>query len=409
MLRMTLASVSLAIKAILQWPMRAALTIFGILVGIAAVVITVALGEGAEAAVKQQLLNMGENVMSVGSESARAAGSRRAGSAPRLTESDGAAILRESGHVAKIAPLLMSNADVAFGGFTMATSIVGTSRSFFEIRIWPMARGSLWSEQAETTATRVCVLGASVALELFGTSDPVGRMIRIERHPFLVVGVLSIRAQGASAASDQDNVIKMPVSTMRSKLRPTTPGAVDRLVIKAKSDAVHANARQDLTEILRQRHHLFPGMADDFWIREDDSYRETQERIVSVLSALLTSIAAISLLVGGIGIMNILLVSVTERTREVGLRMAIGATRGQILLQFLTESVLLSLIGGALGLGLSVLGTMGIGAALSIPMSPSPTALLLALGVSTSIGLIFGLIPSWRAASLDPIVALGRQ
>jgi putative ABC transport system permease protein len=408
-LRVALASVALAFKAILQWPMRAALTVFGILVGIAAVVITVALGEGAEVAVQQQLKNMGENAMSVGPEATRAAGSRRAAGTPRLTEDDAAAIVRDSENVTQIAPLLQANGDVAFGGFTMSADLVGTSRSFFEIRVWPLSKGSLWSEQAEATASRVCVIGANVALELFGESDPVGRVIRIERHTFLVTGVLAIRTHGATVGNEQDNVIKMPVSTMRSKLRPTEPGVVDRLIIKSKNEAVRSSARKDVTEILRQRHGLLDGMPDDFWIREDDSFRETQARIVGALSALLTSVAAISLLVGGIGIMNILLVSVTERTREIGLRMAIGATRGQILLQFLTESVVLSLIGGALGLGLSAVGTIGIGSALSIPMRPSPTAALVALGVSTTIGLVFGLIPSWRAASLDPIVALGRQ
>lgn len=408
MFRLAFSSVLLAFKAILQWPMRAALTVFGILVGVAAVVITVALGEGTEVAVQRRLQSMGENILSLGPEPTRASGSFQGVGPPRLTENDGHAILRESANVAIVSPLLISRADVTYGGVKLSSGITGTTRQFFEIRFWPLVRGELWSEQAETTASRVCVLGANIATGLFGNSDPVGRVIRIGRHPFLVVGVLGIRGQGA-VADDQDTVVKMPVATQRSKLQPTGPGVVDRLLIKARSEVALEGARRDATAILRQRHSLVEGAPDDFWIRSDDAFRQMQEGVVGVLRVLLTSVAAISLLVGGIGIMNILLVSVTERTRDIGLRMAIGATRGQILLQFLTESVLLSLIGGALGVALSVVGTQALGAALSMPMQPSLDALLLALGVSTGIGLVFGLIPSWRAASLDPIIALGRQ
>lgn len=388
--------------------MRAALTAFGILVGVAAVVITVALGEGTEIAVRQKLSNLGENTLTIAPERNRASGATEELSLPRLTESDGQAILREGSNVAAVAPLLTSQTPVAFGGFTLSGQITGTTRSFFGIRDWPVETGESWSEQAETTASRVCVIGAKVASELFGNTDPVGRVLRIGRHPFTVLGVLAEKGQG-SFGQDQDTVVLMPIATKRSKLQPTSPGLVDQLLVKAKSENTLDSARNEATLILRQRHGLGEGAEDDFRIRSQDAFRETQERIVGVLRLLLTSIAAISLLVGGIGIMNIMLVSVTERTRDIGIRMAIGATRWDILVQFLTESVLLSLLGGALGTALSVAGTLALAQALSLPMRPSGQALMLALAVSTGIGVVFGLVPSWRAASLDPIIALGRK
>jgi putative ABC transport system permease protein len=407
-MRLLLTSLPLALRSILQWPMRAALTAFGILIGVAAVVITVALGEGTEIAVRQKLNNLGENTLTVAPEQARASGATEQLLVPRLTEGDGEALAREASDVASVAPLLTAQADVAFGGFKVSSQVTGTRRSFFEIRDWQVDKGELWSEQAESTASRVCLIGAKLAAELFGNGDPVGRVLRIGRHPFRVLGVLREKGQGAFG-QDQDTIVLMPIATHRSKLKPTSPGLVDQILVKAKSERTVDAARRDATAILRQRHGLAEGVDDDFNIRSQDAFRETQARIVGVLRLLLTSIAAISLLVGGIGIMNIMLVSVTERTRDIGIRMAIGATRWDILVQFLTESVLLSLLGGALGTALSVAGTLGLAHALSLPMRPSAEALLLALGVSTGIGVVFGLVPSWRAASLDPIIALGRQ
>jgi putative ABC transport system permease protein len=304
--------------------------------------------------------------------------------------------------------LLTSRADVAFGGFKLSSEVIGTSPSFLNIRAWPVRAGEMWSEQAEKTASRVCVIGLDVAAELFGDADPVGRVVRIGRHPFRVLGVLAEKGPGAFG-QDQDNVVLMPIATQRSKLQPTSPGRVNQLLIKARHAGSIDSARREATAILRQRHGLWEGADDDFSIRSQEAFRETQDGVVAVLRLLLTSVAAISLLVGGIGIMNIMLVSVTERTRDIGIRMAIGASRWDILAQFLTESILLSLIGGALGAALSVAGTLAIGQALALPMQPSANALWLALGVSTGIGAIFGLIPSWRAASLDPITALGQK
>jgi putative ABC transport system permease protein len=408
MLRYLLTPLLLAASTLWQWPLRAALTAFGILVGVAAVVTVVALGEGTEIAVRQKLSSLGQNTLNVAPEQQQPSGAQREEWEPRLTEADGQAIARDAPSVRAVAPILTSRAQVAFGGYGVATEVIGTNQKFLELRNWPLSSGEVWSEQAEKTASRVCLIGKKVASDLFGDLDPVGRVLRIGRHPFHVLGVLAEKGQGAFG-QEQDDLVLMPIATKRSKLQPTQHGRVQQLVLGATSDQAVASAKNEAGALLRERHGLWEGAKDDFSIRGQDSFRETQDRVVGILRLLLTSVAAISLLVGGIGIMNIMLVSVTERTRDIGIRMAIGASRWDILVQFLTESVLLSAIGGALGAGLSIGAVVGLARALSLPMQPSLAALSLALGVSSGIGVLFGLIPSWRAASLDPVQALGRE
>ena len=408
MLRYLLTPWALAAAALWQWPLRAALTAFGVLVGVAAVVTVVALGEGTELAVQKKMSTMGQNTLNVAPEQQQASGAQRQEWEPRLTEADGQAIARDAPSVRAVAPIVTSQAQVAFAGYGISTEVIGTNQKFLELRAWPLTSGEVWPEQAEKTASRVCLIGKKVAADLFGDIDPVGRVIRIGRHPFHVLGVLAEKGQGPFG-QEQDDVILVPIATQRAKLQPTQHGRVQQLVLGATSDSTVASAKAEAGAILRERHGLWEGAKDDFSIRGQDSFRETQDRVVGILRLLLTSIAAISLLVGGIGIMNIMLVSVTERTRDIGIRMAIGASRWDILVQFLTESVLLSAIGGALGAGLSVVAVVGLAHALSLPMQPSLAALCLALGVSSGIGVLFGLVPSWRAASLDPVQALGRE
>ncbi|MGC4094505.1 MAG: ABC transporter permease [Polyangiaceae bacterium] len=408
MLRIILTSVSLALRAIWQWRLRASLTIFGILVGIAAVVMTIAIGEATEISVQAKLKDIGENIFGIQPDRIRTIRSTQGTTAARVTENDGHAIQRESPNVVAVAPLLWSQAQVAYAGLKMESQVTGTTRSFFDIRHWPLTAGELWSEQSELTAARVCLIGANIAGELFGAQDPVGQVLRVDRYPFVISGVLAKRSHGAFGG-DLDTVVLVPVATKRAKLQPTAPGSVQRLLVKARSANVIEAAMADASDVLRQRHRIREGEADDFSMNSDDGLRQMQEGIVGTLRTLLTSIAAVSLLVGGIGIMNIMLVSVSERTRDIGIRMAIGATRWHILTQFLIESVTLCLIGGILGVLASVAGTAGLGYALSMPVQPSGDALLIALVVSSAIGVVFGLVPSWRAASLDPIVALGRQ
>jgi putative ABC transport system permease protein len=407
MLRILITAIPLALASIIQWPLRAALTAFGILIGVAAVVVTVALGDGTEIAVRQRLEAMGQNTLSVFPQQAPASGVEREGYQPRLTESDGAAIAREAPSVLHVAPILASRGEVSFG-YTLSADLIGTHRSFLDIRNWPVVSGEVWSERTEHTGGRECLIGVGVVRELFADEDPIGRVLRIGQHPFRVIGVLAEKGPGPFG-QEQDNIVVMPIAAKRAKLQPTAPGRVDQLLVQARSAEALDPAKRELGALLRQRHGLWEDVEDDFSVRGDDSFRETQNRIVGVLRLLLTSIAAISLLVGGIGIMNIMLVSVSERTRDIGVRMAIGATRWDILIQFLTESVLLSVLGGMLGVVLSVAAIAGLAQALSLPMQPSLEALGVALAVSSGIGVGFGIVPSWRAASLDPIVALGRQ
>jgi putative ABC transport system permease protein len=408
MLRILITAVPLALASIVQWPLRAALTAFGILIGVAAVVVTVALGEGTELAVSQKLATLGQNTLSVFPQQTPPSGVEREGYQPRLTEGDGLAIVREAPSVLHVAPILASRGEASFGGYTLQADFIGTHRAFVDIRNWPLASGELWPERSESTGGRECLIGVGIARELFGDEDPIGRVLRLGPHPFRVLGVLAEKGPGPFG-QEQDNIVVMPVAAMRAKLRPTAPGRVDQLLVQARDAASIDAAKREIGALLRQRHGLWEDVEDDFTIRSDEGFRDTQNRIIAVLRSLLTSIAAISLLVGGIGIMNIMLVSVSERTRDIGVRMAIGATRWDILIQFLTEAVLLSVIGGMLGAALSVVVIAGLAQALSLPMRPSLEALGVALGVSSGIGVGFGILPSWRAASLDPIVALGRE
>jgi putative ABC transport system permease protein len=408
MLRILITAVPLALASIAQWPLRAALTAFGILIGVAAVVVTVALGEGTELAVSQKLAVLGQNTLSVFPQQTPPSGVEREGYQPRLTEGDGLAIVREAPSVLHVAPILATRGEASLGGYTLQADFIGTHRAFVEIRNWPLASGELWAERSESTGARECLIGVGIARELFGDEDPIGRVLRLGPHPFRVLGVLAEKGPGPFG-QEQDNVVVMPVAAMRAKLRPTSPGRVDQLLVQARDAGSIDAAKREIGALLRQRHGLWEDVEDDFTLRSDEGFRETQNRIIGVLRSLLTSIAAISLLVGGIGIMNIMLVSVSERTRDIGVRMAIGATRWDILIQFLTEAVLLSVIGGMLGAGLSVVVIAGLAQALSLPMRPSLEALGVALGVSSGIGVGFGILPSWRAASLDPIVALGRE
>ncbi len=406
--RYFLTPIPMALAAILQFPLRAALTAFGILIGVAAVVVTIALGEGAERAVQRRLSQLGDNSLTIRAERAQQSGAAAELRRPRLSESDGEAIAREAPSVARVAPVLSSRHDIVFGGFDVSTEIIGTTREFLPIRAWKLDRGELWSGQAELTAQRVCVIGQKIRQELFEGLDPIGRVMRIGRHPFRILGVLEEKGQG-QFGRDQDDVVLTPIATQRAKLQPGLYDEVDQLLLSATAAETTNDAEVQATAILRERHGLAEEAESDFRIRSQASFRETQDRVVGILRLLLTSIAAISLVVGGIGIMNIMLVSVSERTRDIGVRMAIGATRLDILTQFLAESVVLSALGGGLGAALAIAMTELLSGSLNIPMEASPSALLLAISVSVGIGVVFGLLPARRAASLDPIQALGRE
>jgi putative ABC transport system permease protein len=397
------SAVLLAFAAVARNKTRAALTVLGILIGITAVIVVVALGESTSAAVGGQIDSFAANGLFVMPQPMQASGAR-AKVVGRLTEADGRAIAREAVSVAGVAPWLSTSGQVVFGDKNVQTELIGTSLAYFPIRRFQIARGENWTESDELLATKVCVIGQTVATNLFGTLDPIGQTLRIGRSPYRVVGVLG--ARGTSPfGDDQDDRLMMPVGSFRARVVHTAPGRVDQLIIGATSESTVNRAKEQIAAILRQRHHLDPGR-DDFEVNSQAEMRETQRAIFGTLEALLFSVAGVSLLVGGIGVMNIMLVSVAERTREIGIRMSIGARERDILVQFLVEAVALSMIGGVLGIALGAAGSLGLGRALAQPMAPSRAAIELAVATSVGIGLVFGLVPAWRAAKLDPIAAL---
>jgi len=399
----------LAMSAIARSTMRAALTILGILIGVAAVVTVTALGAGAREQVGSQIQAMGSNVIMIAPQSGAASGARSAlGSGARLTEDDGRAILRESVSVAAVAPALRSRAQLVAGDRNWSAQVIGTTRSFFPVRSWGIAAGEAWSEHDEATKSKVCMLGSTVATKLFGDADAVGRSVRIGRYMFRVVGVLESKGE-APFGGDQDNMLLMPIGTMRGRIMRTAPGFAGVLLVSATSAETTDRAVRQIEGILRQRHHISEGREPDYWIRTQQEFQQMQGAIYGLLTVLLVCIAAVSLVVGGIGVMNIMLVSVTERTREIGIRMAIGARAGDIMAQFLVEAVVLALLGGVAGAAAGVGAIGALGSGLGWPMKLDPTALAVAVATSALTGIAFGFFPARRAAALDPIVALRHE
>jgi putative ABC transport system permease protein len=400
-------AIIVAFGALRRSPLRASLTAFGILIGVAAVTIVVALGEGASAEVSASIDSLGENAMIVQPTDVVRSGLRADGGG-ELTESDVQALRTEAPAIERAAPLLFTGGQVAWRDANATASVIGTNKDFFAVRRWKLASGVFWAPSAETIGEKVCVIGESIRREVFGSEDPIGQTLRINRHPFRIIGLLEAKGSGPFG-NNQDDVVIMPLATVRGKISPTRPGVIHRILLQTTTPEAAPQAERQVTAILRQRHRLAEDAENDFRIRSQEEFREKQESILRVLSVLLLSIAAVSLVVGGIGVMNIMLVSVTERTREIGIRMAIGARETDILVQFLIEAVVLCLIGGLGGAALAALAIHGIASALNWNMGISGEALTVALLTSTAIGVGFGFLPARRAARLDPIHALGRE
>jgi putative ABC transport system permease protein len=397
-------AVRLALGAIQRNKTRAALTVLGILIGVAAVVTVTGLASGASGEVGGQLDSFSANAIWINPETTQTSGARTKATG-RLTENDGKAIAREAVSITAVAPYLQTAGQVVYGDKNVQTQLYGVGLSYLPIRKWVVAKGSAWQESDELIKSKVCLLGATVATTLFGTEDPVGRTLRIGRAPFRVIGVLE--ARGSSLfGDDQDDRVMMPPGSYRAHVLPTSPGRVDALIASSTSPETTERAEAQIASILRQRHHIPDGGQPDFRTSSQAELRQTQKQITLVLSALLLGVAAISLIVGGIGVMNIMLVSVAERTREIGIRMSIGARERDILLQFLIEAVVLSVIGGILGAVLGMSATFGLGVALDWHMVPSPVALAVAIATSGGIGIAFGFLPARTAAKMDPIDAL---
>jgi putative ABC transport system permease protein len=407
--RAFLDGIRLAILAVVRNPMRASLTVLGILIGVAAVATVTALGSGAREHVSKQIQAIGSNFIIIFPQAPQLSGARGSqGSGMRLTEDDGRAIVRESASLVAIAPTLRVPVQAVFGDQNCSTSLVGTTLSYFAVRNWPLESGRVWDEHDEAVKSKVVVLGSTVARKLFGTEDPIGQTLRIGRYPYRVLGVLTTKGE-APFGLDQDDLLLMPSTSFRARVMHLPPGFAGALVASATSSETIGQAVRQIESVLRQRHHLEGGREADFTIRTQKEFADLQARIYGILTDLLVFVAAISLIVGGIGVMNIMLVSVTERTREIGIRMAIGAREGDIRMQFLVEAVALSVLGGLAGVGLGGVAIVVLRALLDWHMSLSPLAIAISIAVSGATGVVFGFIPARRAAGLDPMEALRHE
>lgn len=400
-----LTAARLALSSVRRTPGRSALTAFGILVGIAAVTIVVSLAEGAARVVSGSIDVLGANALMVSPRAAARSGVRDADQPSPLTDGDVEALAGGSSNIVHAAPVVNSMQQVVSEQANAAASVVGTTREFFPVRDFRVTRGEIWSPGAEANRERVCLIGETTRATLFGPEDPVGRTIRIGRFPFRVIGLLGRKGQ-SPFGGDQDDVIVMPLPTLRTKVGRIRPNQVHSILLAAKDAAFVDAAKADAVSILRQRHRVQDDAPDDFDVRTQEEFRQTQRAIVGVMQMLLLGIATVSLVVGGIGVMNIMLVSVAERTREIGIRLSIGAREGDILAQFLVEATVLTVLGGILGTLAGFTGILVLRRALEIPMRLSWDALLVALGTSAAMGVTFGFFPARQAARLDPIEAL---
>jgi putative ABC transport system permease protein len=405
LLRMTMRA---ALRALRRNKMRSALTMLGIIIGVAAVIATVSIGLGADAAVQDQIRSLGTDLLMVVPGATTASGVRSGwGGVSTLTVGDARAIEKDAAAVKDVTYFKRQVVQVVAGEKNWSTAVQGAPPSFFTVREWPVVLGSAYGERDEEGAARVAVLGQTLVEQLFGAGhDPVGSAVRIKNVPFRVVGVLEEKGQ-TMWGQDQDDIIVIPFSTAERRVLGTEfLGTVDNIMVTAQSSAEMNAASDQVAALLRQRHRIQPGEEDDFTVRNMADFARASQTASQVMTNLLLSVATISLLVGGIGIMNILLVSVTERTREIGLRMAVGAKGRHILLQFLIEATTLSMVGGAIGAVLGVAAAALVSRFASWPTLISPPAVVGAVLFSGAVGVFFGFYPARKAARLDPIQAL---
>ncbi len=407
-----LATLRVALNALRVNLLRSILTMLGVIIGVAAVITMLAVGAGAEARIQQQIQSLGSNIMIVTAGARTASGVRLAtGTTTSLTEDDAAAIARDVPEVEAAAPSNRGGAQVVVGSANWATQIYGITPDYFVVRNWSLEAGRMFESAELSGSGKVALIGQSVARELFGDADPMDQTIRIKNVPFTVIGILNRKGQSMTG-QDQDDVIMVPLSTARNRLLGTTQGKlrqVGMIQIKVRDGVSMAEAQSKVTELLRQR--LRAGRAgnaqeDPFSILNLTEMLQTQEESSRIMSILLAAVASVSLLVGGIGIMNIMLVSVTERTREIGLRMAVGARSKDILTQFLVEAIALSMTGGLIGVALGAAGSWMVAAFAGWETRMSPESIVLAVGFSAAIGIFFGFYPARKAAALLPIQAL---
>jgi putative ABC transport system permease protein len=392
----------LALKALAQNKLRTGLTMLGIIIGVGAVICVVAIGEGASASVERAITNIGANMVWVEAGGVNRNGVRTgSGATKTLTLSDYEAIKSQISLVTNVTPQADTRVQVVYGNQNWATPVRGVGPEYLALKNWNIVRGGMYTEVDVERANNVCVLGQTVVDQLFGEQEPVGESIRVNAEPCVVVGVLDVKGQSATG-QDQDDQFLMPYSTVMKKIKGQP--WLDDILMSATSAAVVDQVEAEITALLRERHHIRGD--DDFNLRHPTEIAEAVKQSTQTMEALLGAIASVSLLVGGIGIMNIMLVSVTERTREIGLRQAVGARGRDVLRQFLVEAVILSLIGGVIGIALGTFGARIIANSMEWPTRVSSNAIAIAFLFSAAIGVFFGYYPARQAARLDPIEAL---
>ncbi|EKE02471.1 MAG: hypothetical protein ACD_20C00382G0004 [uncultured bacterium] len=401
------STIKISFRALRVNKMRSALTSLGIIIGVAAVIIMLAIGSGASKQISDQISSMGSNLLIILSGATSSGGVRMgSGTMPTLTFQDAEAIKQESQSVSNVAPILSEVGQVVFGNQNWSTQITGTTPDMLVVRDWDLSAGRMFSLEDIKNATKVCVIGQTVALNLFGDLDPIGRTIRIKGVPFLIIGSLESKGQSARG-QDQDDAIMIPVTTAQKKLFGSQfPGMIRMIMVKAKDSEALYTGEKEIAAILRERHRIGINQEDDFSIRNLTETMQMAQQSSNVMAFLLGAIASVSLLVGGIGVMNIMLVSVTERTKEIGIRMAIGAKTWDIRLQFLIEALILSMAGGIAGIIIGIAGANLLASAAGWPIEISLVSIILSFGFSVLVGIFFGFYPAYKASLLSPIDAL---
>jgi putative ABC transport system permease protein len=395
----------LALRAIRRNLMRSVLTTLGIVIGVGAVVTMVTVGNGATRSVQAQIESLGSNLLMIRPGQRLGPGQGAAGAAP-FKLADLQAVATQIGGVAAAAPEVRAGVTVVAEGRNWSTTVTGSNNDYFSASNWKLADGRLFEPAEETAGAAVCVIGATIRRELFGSADPLGQRLRIRNFSCEVIGLLASKGQ-AAMGMDQDDIIVVPTATAQRRITGST--RVNTLLVSLQPGSDTERVKKSISELLRERRKLGPADDDNFNVLDTQQVAETLSGTTRLLTSLLGAVAAVSLLVGGIGIMNIMLVSVTERTREIGLRLAIGAFEREVLAQFLVEAVVLAALGGLVGLVLALAASMGLSALLQVPFEFMPGINLLAFAFSAAIGVVFGYVPARRAARLDPIEALRHE
>ena len=401
------STLKISFRALRVNKMRSALTMLGIIIGVGAVITMLAVGTGASERISKQIASVGSNLIIILPGSTTSGGLRMgAGTQQTLKKEDADAILKECPAVSDVAPVLNGAAQIVYGNQNWSTGVHGTTSSILNVRDWSLVSGRAFTEQDIRNATKVAILGQTVTDSLFGGTEPLNQIIRIKKVPFTVIGILDKKGQ-SPMGQDQDDVIYIPVTTAQKKIFGTSfPGMVRSILVKARTTEDLDTAESQIKELLRQRHRLGPRQENDFTVRNLTSIMQVAEQSTKVMTLLLGAIASVSLLVGGIGIMNIMLVSVTERTREIGIRMSVGAKTWDIRLQFIVEALTLSLVGGVIGIIAGIAGSQILTALAGWSTIVSPLSVILAFGFSGMIGIFFGFYPAYKASLLNPIDAL---